>query len=95
MNRNAKRYKEKFYENVLLNHLQKNDCLITKKGLYRCLKTYCLQQGIDLLKIIPRTFYLKSSNKDDDMEEFLYVNEHNLSSLFSRSNNINEDEKIP
>ena len=95
MNRNAKRYKEKFNENVLLNHLQKNDCLITKKGLYRYLKTYCLQQGIDLLKIIPRTFYLKSSNKDDDMEEFLYVNEHNLSSLFSRSNNINEDEKIP
>ena len=94
MNRNGKRYKEKFYENVLLNHLQKNDCLVTKKGLYRCLKAYCLKESLDLLKIIPRTFYLASngSRKDDDMDEFISVNENHISSLFAKTNN-NKDEE--
>lgn len=101
MNRNAKRYKEKFYENILLNHMQKNDCLVTKKGLYKCLRAYCQKENIDLLKIIPRTFYLTSSagaSKDDDTEEFLHVNEKDLRSLFAKSSNNNnesESEEAP
>ena len=93
--KNAKRYKEVFYENVLLNHLQRNDCLITKKGLYRCLKSYCLKEGIDLLKIIPRTFYLTScdAHKDDDMQEFMDINENRLSCLINSKSNNDEDEQ--
>lgn len=101
MNRNSKRYKEKFYETVMLNHLQMNDCLVTKKGLYYCLKSYCERNGLDPLKLIPRTFFLvsgasreKNSSKvvDDDLQEFTEVNLHRLHTLFENSNNDKQDE---
>jgi tubulin--tyrosine ligase len=91
MYRNSKRYSDSSHESILLNHIQKNSCLVTKKGVYLCLKAYCLQNNIDLLKIIPLTFYLASSAgsksiKDDDMETFMQFNE-NLTGISSSIEN--------
>lgn len=79
MYRNSKRYKDVFYSNIVLNHIQNNDCLVSKRGVYYTLRHYCETQGEDLLSIIPRTFYLKSSTtenaKSDDFEEFSKFND--------------------
>jgi len=39
--RNPKRYKDTRWSGVMLNHLEQNSCLVSKKGLYRCLKVLC------------------------------------------------------
>lgn len=72
MYRNSLRYKDDAFRYTLLNHIQKNSCLVTKKGLYLSLKAHCAAQGIDLLSIVPMTFYLApgastKSMKDDDI----------------------------
>lgn len=77
MYRNSLRYKQPhLYQNVLLNHIQRNALLVTKKGLYLSIKTHCLANNIDPLLIIPRTYYLapgstSKSMKDDDIDDFL------------------------
>jgi len=76
MYRNSIRYKQpSSYKNILLNHIQKNAHLVTKKGLYLSIKSYCQQNNIDMLSIIPLSFYLapgeqSKSMKDDDLTEF-------------------------
>jgi hypothetical protein len=81
MSRNSKRYKDRRYENSLLNHLQHNSCLVSKKGLYFSLRKYCEKENNnDLWKIVPRTFYLASGallpnqTKEDDRKEFIAFN---------------------
>ena len=48
-----------------------------------------------MLKIIPRTFYLTScdAHKDDDMQEFMDINENRLSCLINSKSNNDEDEQ--
>ena len=61
MYRNPLRYKDRRHRDVLLNHLQNNSCLVSKKGLYLSLQLYSgSNQEINLLDIIPRTYYLES-----------------------------------
>ncbi len=73
-----KRYKDDTYKDTILNHLNNNNCLVSKKGLYFSLKAYCEKEGINLLDIVPRTFYLSPSglkstvgNEPDDLKEFM------------------------
>jgi hypothetical protein len=73
-----KRYKDDTYKDTILNHLNNNNCLVSKKGLYFSLKIYCAKEGINLLDIVPRTFYLSPSglkstvgNEPDDLKEFM------------------------
>ena len=73
-----KRYKDDTYKDTILNHLNNNNCLVSKKGLYFSLKAYCAKEGINLLDIVPRTFYLSPSglkstggNEPDDLNEFM------------------------
>ncbi len=82
MYRNSKRYSDSSHEHVFLNHIQKNSCLVTKKGIYLTMKANCAKNNIDLLRIIPRTFYLASgegskSIKDDDLDAFVAFNQSN------------------
>ena len=83
MYRNPKRYKDTTYCDVMLNHLEHNNCLVTKKGLYLSLKAYCSKnKDINLLNLIPRTYYLASGSKTStesrsaDMAEFLAFNDN-------------------
>jgi hypothetical protein len=87
MYKNPKRYKDDTYTDVMLNHLEYNDCLVTKKGLYFCLKAYCEKNSdISLLSLIPRTFYLKNNPlKPGDLPEFLEYNSAAHSSLIETS----------
>jgi hypothetical protein len=77
MYRNSQRYKNPGqYKGILLNHIQKNAHLVTKKGLYLSIRNYCRENSLDMLSMIPLTFYLApgehkpNSMKDDDLEEF-------------------------
>jgi len=70
MYRNPKRYKDKRWTNVVLNHLENNACLVSKKGLYKCIKQYCQSNdGIDMADIVPRTFYLPMQDEDPEANE--------------------------
>eukprot|EP01038_Epipyxis_sp_PR26KG_P008086 gene8086-10954_t len=78
MYKNSMRYKDNLHYNVVLNHVQSNKWLVSKKGLYFSLKSYCSKNNIDVLKIIPKTFYLVSPGgniREDDMEEFMNYNQ--------------------
>ena len=75
MYRNSARYKDDTYKHTLLSRIQRNACLVTKKGLYLSIKDYCAKKSVDMLTIIPRTFYLAPGNnsksmKNDDLTEF-------------------------
>jgi hypothetical protein len=74
MYRNPKRY-DGTYENVLLNHLQNNNCLVSKKGLYFCMKNYCQEKNIDLLQVIPRTFFISVGSNANEQTEFMEYND--------------------
>lgn len=77
MYKNSARYKSNAYKQVMLNHLQNNNGLVSKKGLYFTLKKYTQEHDLDLLSIVPRTFYL-SSNPDSSISEikdFIRYNE--------------------
>lgn len=70
------RYRTTQFHNTLMNHIQRNVCLVTKKGLYLSLKSYCAENDIELLSVIPRTFYLapgesSKSMRHDDMDDFV------------------------
>jgi tubulin polyglutamylase TTLL1 len=94
MYRNSLRYKQPhLYQNVLLNHIQRNAQLVTKKGLYLSIKSHCVANNIDPLLIIPRTYYLapgltSKSMKDDDMEDFLKFCEQEASARGVSVNDI-------
>lgn len=74
MYRNPKRYENSNFENVVLNHIQNNECLVAKKGLYFCLKEYCRANGLDLLQIVPRTFFLSPNLDSSETSEFMAYN---------------------
>jgi hypothetical protein len=61
MYRNAARYSPKaveFYRPILINKIPKNKHLVTKKGLYYSIKSYCEEKNLETLEVIPLTFYL-------------------------------------
>lgn len=70
MYRNPMRYNDKQYRHVVLNHIQHNQCLVTKKGLYKSLRAYCEVSGIDILSVIPHTYFIHTTGSDD-YEEFV------------------------
>jgi hypothetical protein len=79
----AKRYKTALYKECVLNHIQGNPSLVTKKGLYFSIKTYCEKNGLELSDVVPRTFYLHADGSDpseagegrrDDRAEFASYN---------------------
>lgn len=83
MYRNPLRYRDKRYRNVLLNHLENNSCLVSKKGLFLSLQSYCeSNHDINLLDIIPKTFYLISGEqiaegqRSRNMADFIAFNDH-------------------
>ncbi len=80
----AKRYKTSLYKDCVLNHIQGNLSLVTKKGLYFSLRKYCERSGMELSEIIPRTFFLHCDGQDpseqgegrqDDTAEFSQYND--------------------
>jgi hypothetical protein len=93
MYRNPKRYQNRRYRSIVLNHLQNNSCLVSKKGLYLSLKSYCQLQDSSaftpstpqqphLTDIIPMTFYLphhsrRNADPNSDYENFLQHNTTN------------------
>jgi hypothetical protein len=79
MYRSAKKYKDDSYKDVVLNHIQGNNCLVSKKGLYFSIKSYCVKNNIDISTIVPRTYFLASASTEqqshsDDLDEFLEFN---------------------
>lgn len=80
MYKNNKHYQNDAFIGVLLNHLENNGCLVSKKGLYYSLKDYCLEKELDITTIIPQTFYLTNDTKirskmRNDNDEFRLYNE--------------------
>ena len=80
----AKRYKTNLYKDIVLNHIQGNPSLVTKKGLYFSLRKYCDKTGISLSDIVPRTYFLHCNGEDpseqgegrrDDSVEFSEYNQ--------------------
>jgi hypothetical protein len=75
MYRSPRRYETNKYKRVILNHLQNNNCLVTKKGLYLSLKSYCQELNLHLCEIVPRTFFLPHPSREDlnsDQQDFLH-----------------------
>ena len=72
MSRNPKRYASYDYISVVLNHLENNQWLVSKKKMYFAIREYYKSIGKDVLDIIPRTFYLSSyvggSDKTEECE---------------------------
>jgi len=88
--RNMARYRDNNHENVVLNHLQNNACLVSKKGLYFSLREYCKQNNVNLLDIVPRTFYLattadNSINSDDYADFMEYSKQYNMNKNTAQS----------
>ncbi len=82
MYRSPKRYKTSRFNNVVLNHIQNNACLVTKKGLFFTLRDYCQSRGMPLSSVVPRTYFIPPTKRDgvayatnDDTEAFLAYNE--------------------
>jgi hypothetical protein len=78
MYRNPRRYETNKYKRVTLNHIQNNNCLVTKKGLYLSLQSYCREHGLDLCDIVPLTFFLPHPSREDtnsDQQDFLQYNQ--------------------
>lgn len=91
MYRSPKRYKTSRYNNVVLNHIQNNNCLVTKKGLFFTLRDYCKSAGIEVHSVIPRTYFIPPVSTDgaanasnDDTEEFLAYNDRAMKRLAAR-----------
>lgn len=55
-------------------------------GLYFSLKSYCSESGINLLSVIPRTFYLSSQSSNTENDEFLAYNRDVMSACHSSGN---------
>lgn len=71
MYKNKKQFKDPNFRKTVVNHLYANQCLVSKKGLYRTIVSYCSAQGIDPLDIIPRTFYLSADENEAEDDDFL------------------------
>jgi len=91
MYRSPKRYKTSRYSNVVLNHIQNNNCLVTKKGLFFTLRDYCKSAGIEVHSIIPRTYFIPPVSTDsaayasnDDTEKFLAYNDRAMKRIATR-----------
>eukprot|EP00752_Nemacystus_decipiens_P011422 g10143.t1 len=41
-----------------VNHFEFNDVLVSKKGLWQSLRTYCASTGVPVETVVPQTFYL-------------------------------------
>jgi hypothetical protein len=85
MYRSAKRYKGDSFKECCLNHIQYNHSLVTKKGLYFTLRNYCLLKNLNMMQIVPRTYYIHAAGRDDshigegksdDMTAFLEYNKN-------------------
>jgi hypothetical protein len=92
--RNWIRYQDKSHENIMLNHIKHNNRLVSKKGLYYSLKEYCKSHRMNLLDIVPRTFFLSSVSNNsrtndivDDMEEFILYNKNYEEKQKNQQNN--------
>eukprot|EP01041_Mallomonas_annulata_P000481 gene481-901_t len=79
MYRNPVRYKTKTFSSTLLNHVENNNSLVSKKGLYKSIRAYCSTENINILEIIPRTFYLKSGSLTADEEFNLFLQYNGMS----------------
>lgn len=94
--RNMARYRDNNHESVHLNHLQNNACLVSKKGLYLSLREYCKQNNVNLLDIVPRTFYLATTRDNstlaDDYNDFMEYNKQFNSSNSSIEMKENEQQ---
>jgi tubulin polyglutamylase TTLL1 len=84
--------------NRILNHLQNNSCLVSKKGLYLSLQLYCgSNQEVNLLDIIPRTYYLESGElltegqRSKNLADFIAFNDHGLPGQENRSDSCGPD----
>ena len=99
MYRNPKRYKDASYVDVMLNHLEHNNGLVTKKGLYLTLKAYCdANKDYNLLDVVPRTYYLPSGQVDlqnGDMKEFLEFNRQALAEQAASSRTNTKISAVP
>lgn len=83
MYKNKKQFKDKIFKKTLVNHLYMNQCLVSKKGLYKTITNYCSSTNLDPLNIIPRTFYLdadETSSGDDFLSFCAYNAERGSSS---------------
>ena len=92
MYRNPLRYKDRRHRDVLLNHLQNNSCLVSKKGLYLSLQLYSgSNQEVNLLDIVPRTYYLESGElvtegqRSRNLADFITFNGRGLPEQENRS----------
>ena len=74
--RNPKRYVNEDYCSIVLNHLENNVYLVSKKHLYFSIRDYYASLGKDPLDIIPRTFYL-APNAEDTRGELKEFSEYN------------------
>lgn len=75
MYRAPHRYVDDTYRDVVLNHIQNNYCLVAKKGLYFCIKSFCAENNLDSSEIIPKTFFLCSQASKSEIVEFMAYNQ--------------------
>lgn len=78
MYKNPIRYTRK-HRNVLLNHLWNNSCLVTKKGIFQSVRSFCRSNELSMSDYIPQTFFINSTIVDDqpdDLTDFLAHNEN-------------------
>jgi hypothetical protein len=85
MYKDKAKYNDPQTKRLVVNHLFLNQCLVSKRGLYRTIINYCNDSGDDALTIIPRTFYLnaRESDGDDDLVAFEEFN-----SNFTRKDDV-------
>ena len=55
----------------LYNKLEFNECLTNKKGLFKSLKKYYDKIGLDIFKVHPVTFHIKTLEKNSNFSQFL------------------------
>eukprot|EP00606_Chrysophyceae_sp_TOSAG23-5_P001593 GSChrysophyteH2.ASY1.ANO1.871.1 assembled CDS len=87
MYRSPKRYRTPIFKDCVLNHIQGNSVLVTKKGLYFSVRDYCIREGLNQFDLIPRTYFLPTSKssseggKNDDTQEFVTYNESSMEQM--------------
>ena len=81
--KNKAQFKDVQCKRLIVNHLFFNQCLVSKKGLYKTITKYCAESGEDPLQLIPRTFFLSAEATTeviDDTQEFIAYNESMMAS---------------
>jgi len=91
MCRNPKRYASNDHVSVVLNHIENNRYLVSKKHLYFCIRDYCAKMSKDPLDYIPRTFYLAPMGGDDSRGELNEFQNFNMQYLADAAANGSED----